>query len=671
MQLSAVCDAISSITNETAHAEIESIALQSEAHLGHVAEILDAVSNTLALSSGAQRLALWFLVDRLAKQHTVFLDALRSKLISMATKYAPLPDSNEWDDFISLLKTSVSVLFGAPMVSLILMQLKVDGTAPQGVERVAPSPASSSALAVRSTALRSAGAFVTKAIKVERTASQKHRLQVKTIDSQMSMAVASSYAPVKPVEIAVPELRKDADAPEGYMQALPSDYAKKYEDARRKRLREVMDKNREEQDRRQEQQLLNSIRNTKAELAESSVTAARSDAPDFSDIIMPLELPRDEFGVKRGNFPLGVRFLRNAIAACGGAVELDVLITRLSTLASREVVAEFGDVRQFISIHTPTFRLRVEKDVWVVRLTGDRNESDDTTWERMTCPHCSKVVRGRNFARHEHCRKCITAQIALGLQGNYQGRGPVAVLAFWSNVLIKELEKHHTRRLNAFHLECFAESIEESGKIQRFRLASTKQFAPMLKALRLIREAWLANKGVTEMKDAVVTEQDDSVAYVFRTVGRNVHRLPIAWIEMGDIIDMCGRFSDKVYPAFNPPPRPADPRISLYNEYPGFLLCESEVDSEDEPSGEDDEFSDDEAPAFTFAPPVDTAETLFTAGFERDTKRLQHRMRTAPPMVLRRILKTDGAQSQKAAYADMYGNASTNAPATTERKVGL
>lgn len=47
----------------------------------------------------------------------------------------------------------------------------------------------------------------------------------------------------------------------------------------------------------------------------------------------------------------------------------------------------------------------------------------------MTCPGCSKVVKGRNFARHYNSRQCITAQIALGLQGDFIDRGPIAKLA--------------------------------------------------------------------------------------------------------------------------------------------------------------------------------------------------------------------------------------------------
>ncbi|TPP49006.1 hypothetical protein CGC20_27125 [Leishmania donovani] len=632
MSLSGACDAIAGISDTTTHAQVTAIARQCEAHLGNVNELLDALENTLSTSAGAQRLMLWFLVDRLAKQHTLFGDALRPMLIHLCTHYAPTRTSDEWQDFATLLKSSLSVTFGQTMVSLILLQLgedaKASGPAKDSNKQHAQRKLrGSTALTVHSKALRTNGAFTTKAIAVERSAEHKHSLQVKTVDSQMAMSVSSSYAPSRPVEIVVPEMRPDANAPRGFMQALPEGYMENYQEARRKRLREMMERSREEQDRKQEHEMLKRVRQDTASAATgthagtstfgSSAEGADGSYPDFSDIQMPLEFPRDEHGVKRGNFPLGVRFIRDAVAACGGAVELDVLVSRISTLANREAVAEFGNVREFLLIHSPTFRLVNEGGQWIVRLTNDKN-ADEATWRSLQCPACSKVVRGRNFARHYNCRQCITAQIALGLQDDAEGRGAIAELAHAAKRVLSLREACDDGDLDAL-----ADCLERAAAVRRFRLGSTRQFAPIMKAMR------------------------------------NIHRLPIAWIEMGDVIDMCHRFTDKVAPPFNPPPRPADPRISLQNEYPGFLLCESEVDDEDLPSDDEDEFSDDEAPAFTFAPPVDVAESLFTAGFERDTKRLQHRMRTAPPMVLQRVLQTDGTQTQTEMYAEFTKTART------------
>jgi hypothetical protein len=669
MSLSEACDAIAGISDATTHAEVIAIAKQCEPHLGNANEILDALENTLSTSTGAQRLMLWFLVDRLAKQHTLFCDALRPKLTHLCTHYSLARTSAEWSDFITLLKSSLSVTFGQTMVSLILLQLGEDARSSSGRhggshgnQNAHRNKRSSTALMVHSKALRTAGVFTTKAIAVERSTENKHALQVKTMDSQMAMNMASSYAPARPVEIVVPAVKPDADAPRGFMQSLPEGYLEDYQEKRRKRLREMMERSRDEQDRKQELEMLRRVRQDAAGDvggAEDSAAGASglsgnggdskqrgAPYPDYSDLQMPLEFPRDEFGVKRGNFPMGVRFIRDAIAACGGAIELDVLTNRISTLANREAVAEFGNVREFLLIHSPTFNVVNEGGQWVVRLVGDKN-AEEATWKSLRCPACSKVVRGRNFARHLNCRRCITAQIALGLQDDAEGRGPIAELAYAAKRILARRESSDDG-----DLDVLADCLQRAAEVRRFRLGSTRQFAPIMKAMRVVRDMWLAKKGAAEMAEAEVTAADVSVGNLFRVLGENIHRLPIAWIEMGDVIDMCCRFTDHVKPPFNPPPRPADPRISLQNEYPGFLLCESEVDDEDAPSDNEDEFSDDEAPAFTFAPPVDIAESLFTAGFERDTKRLQHRMRTAPPMVLQRVLQTDGNQTQSEMYAE-------------------
>ncbi|KAF8298403.1 hypothetical protein TcYC6_0075510 [Trypanosoma cruzi] len=632
LSLGETSDAIASLAEGCSLEHIAELATQCESHLASVEAIMDATENALRTSQGPRRLILWFFIDRLAKQHANFLDALRPRLRGLAVTAAPAVGTAEWDDFKTLLKSSIAVVFGAPLVSLILLEIDPD-TQKETASTTSTTERSQGILAMHSNAMRTSGAFLTKTIGTQRPAAVKHTLQVKTIDSQMAMNMASSYAPARPQEIAVPEIHPDADAPHGHVKALPSDYLKNYENTRRKRLREVMERNRKEMDRRQEEELLHRVRGTAIQ---------NGKMPDYSDVVMPLEFPRDEHGVKRGFFPLGVRFIREAIRSCGGAVELDVLVNRLSTLASKETVAEFGDVREFILIHRPTFRITNERNRWIVRLAGD--ESSDPTWESLQCPLCSKVMRGRNLARHMGCRQCVTTQIALGLHGEVHG--PISELSFVAKSIIDRGNEY-----DDWDLEWFADCLEKSANCRRFKLSSQSKFAPILKAMRVVRNRWLARKGVANVSEAAVDPSDAAVANLFRTIGRNVNRLPIPWLEMGDMVDICCRFSDLVLPPFNPPPRPADPRISLHNEYPGFLLCESEVDDEDDPSDDEDAFSDDEAPTFVFAPPVELAETIFTAGFERDTKRLQHRMRTAPPLVLQRVLKGDRSQTQREMYA--------------------
>lgn len=776
MALSAVCAAISNIDSNTSVGELSNLAEKCELFVENgVIDIIDAVERALSIAApvnGKQCLMLWIFIDRLSKQHVLFLDALRSQILPLSLKYHPHSENfaEAYQEFLLLLDHSFSVLYGAPVVTLIRLQLTTnedpEGDTTTKLHNVNDSIASSSlevlpsstfasaspdtqgsspadlssfshALLTSSTSshrqgvtdlrssLKTIGGFVTKSNASTREVGKKHALQVKTVDSLMAMNVASGYAPARPVEIITPNFQPEPDVPRGFMKSLPSDHVENYQEARRKRLRDVMEKNKESFREREEQLLLQRVRQethtgrgdrdveqrnweseekkmkekvateggepAEGEKREGEVEGSRDFArlgssfgatrsttqqnTEFDDIQMPLEFPRDEFGVKVGNFPLGVRFLRNAIRACGGAVELEVVSHRISTLASKEAVTNFGNIREFLRIHSPTFRLQLEKGQWIVRLNEPGNhrsskpqiDDDLPTWESMQCPHCSKLLKGRNFSRHQHCRACITAQIALGLQGDYMDRGPIAELAHCAKRIIslhqQEMQAKNsalpteTKRgevevqLDDGDIDMLAESLLAATKVHRFRLASSRQFAPILKAIGIVRDRWLSQKGVSEVDEAVISNDDFSVANLFSIVGESIHQLPIPWIEMGDIIDMCHRFSKRVLPPFNPPPRPADPRISLYNEYPGFLLCESEVDDEDDPSGEEDEFSDEDAPAFTFAPPVDVAEAIFTAGFPRDTKRLQHRMRTAPPLLLQKILSTDGNMTQREMYA--------------------
>lgn len=639
MSLVSVLGRIAELSSDTPLEDIEELSLQCKQFAGSAGEVLESLETLLASSRDDRKLALWRLINCLSKQHPVFLDILKSKIINLCTRYHPEPSSAEYQTFVGMVETAMALQFGSPVMSLVIKQLR---------EKNGGASEDHSALTVHRPDLHTAGGFALSHASVDRMGSE-HSLQVKTLDSQMSMSVANSYTPAQPVSIVVPDYLPDSDAPQGFMKALPADHTKQYEEARRKRLREVMEKNREERNQRQEQQLLERVR--EAERHDSPQAEKAEDL--YGDLKMPLEFPRDEFGVKIGNFPLGVKFIRDAIRSCGGAIELDVISQRISSLSSHTVVSNFGDIREFLRIHSPTFRLQLEGSQWIVRLT-DSQLSGDFTWRSLMCPFCSKTVKGRNFAVHANCRSCVTVQITQGLHG-IANQGPISELAQSAMTILRNKESFDDGDIDAL-----ASCLNRAAEVRRFRLGSTRDFAPILAALRVVRDRWLEGKGVTEMADAEISADDFSVFNLFRVLGRNIHRLPIPWIEMGDVVDICRRFSSEVLPPFNPPPRPADPRISLHNDYPGFLFCESEVDDEDEQSG-DEAYSDEDEPTFVLAPPVDAAEAIFTAGFPRDTKKLHHRMRTAPPMMLHRVLKGDSTQTQQAMYADIRQHASGSA----------
>jgi hypothetical protein len=743
-----VCEDILALSDATDMSRISQLAQRCGQHLEYVNVILDTIdaafvqASTLAAGSGGGvttdavaegsststryrdpwLLALWFLLDKLCKQHALFIEGMRPRLLGWGTKGAPTRNNHSgaavaaedwWSTFLLVLD-SLKVFFGSALISLIKlkcdpsMMLRLEqqhGTQHQGVSaadllataevEANIAAASSRALVQHSAQLRSIGGFMTKVSNSQRTGPQKAALQVRTVDSLMAMSISSAYAPARPVEIQATLAARDSDAPLGFMQALPENHQEEYETQRRKRLREVLERNRLDDDRKARERLLVGAAGAGSSDERRAVAAA---SLDFSDVSLPEEFPRDEYGVKRGNFPLGVRFIRDAIRDCGGAIELDVIVQRISTLANKEVAAEFGDVREFLMIHQPTFRVNMEEnETWVVRLApaayaslgsqmrglksrvqaasapttyADRHKQGAADSDQLAsvmtasldlvprtvalhteCPYCTLQLKSRNLARHMHCRRCVNTQIALGLDDSPILRGPISEMAYAAKWIISNRASFDDQ-----DLLWFAQCIDFAAAIPRYRLSSPKKFLPILKAIRVVRDAWLERKGIepyatTDFAELSLDTGDTAVAEFFRIVGSNLFRIPISWIETGDLIAMCKRFCTGMKPAHVPPPRPADPRIHLQNDFPGLLMCESEIDSEDEPSDDEAAYSDDEGEAFQFAPPVSTVETLTTAGFERDTKKLNYKLKTAPPLVHSRVLRGDGSQTHSEIYS--------------------
>jgi hypothetical protein len=630
VDVGAVCDALYDLNDPSDYAAIANLAERAEAALAEAEVVVDSLENALAACDGSPRLARWLFAERLSRQHPLFTDAVRHRLLKWAVSTGFSPTSTNWGDFESILQ-ALKLTFGTPLVNLILLQLNPPA---KSEKDAAPSSGNdaSKALVTHTHQVRQIGAFVTKQANTQRTGADKTALQVRTIDSHAAMTMASSYAPLRPVEIQVALATPDADAPQGYMQAVPEELKKEYEETRRKRFRDIMERNRHFDEREE-------ARGDDGQTGKPLVKVA----VDYSDIVIPEDLPRDEYGVKRGNFPKGVRFIQRAIQQCGGCLELDILVQRLSTLSDREAVAEFGDVREFILLHRPSFKVEEEGGRWVVRLATEKASPPTDTM----CPFCTRKLLSRNLARHQHSRRCVTAQLALGLAG--QTKGPISLLASMAkHIIANPLE------FDDDDVSFFTSCLEQSAATPRFKLSSPVQFAPIMKAIRVVRGRWLQRKRASSMGELVVDAHDGPMVHLFATLGRNVRRLPVPWIEMGDIVDMCKRFSPDLLPPHNPPPRPADPRINLENKFAGFLMCESEEDTDDAASQDEEVFSDEEGESFVFAPPVTLAESLMAAGFARDTKKLTYRMRTAPPMVLTRILK-----SERQTVQQMYASASS------------
>uniref|UniRef100_A0A7S1MKI9 Uncharacterized protein n=1 Tax=Neobodo designis TaxID=312471 RepID=A0A7S1MKI9_NEODS len=681
-----VCEVIWQLDDPTA-AALGATAKSAAQHVGEatlIADTIEAVAHEAKeASNDGQLAAMWALVDRLCKAHEGFTEAFRPRIVALAEKFSVPRASPHFARFAAILE-GFKAVFGLAVMSVISIKLRDvlssshGGDAPTTVpnadgirQAAAEAEAARARQGALTTSLKSVGGFQMQRANNARPAGAQHALQVKTRDSLQAVRGGAMYAPAAPAEITHVLPERDADAAPGYMQALPANHQEQFKEARKKRYREMAQKWKEEEGRRRAQP---GAGDGAASAAPKGSEVTRK-IDTFDDVLMPAELPRDEFGIKIGNFPAGVRFLRDAIRACGGALELSVIEERISQMSDREAQAEFGNVRSFLHIHAPTFRVADEHNTWVVRVTDEAiaavianppptekaldaaaaaqfvsvDDGDPTkpyTWEKTECPLCSYLCKGRNLAKHLNCRRCIDIQMARGLSGN--AIGPIAALAFAARSLLDAAGTD--AGFDDDDVAHFAHCVNEASNVARFKHASSRRFAPVLKALRVVRDEWLRGKGVEEMGDAHVTEDDGPYAALFAAFGANLRRLPVAWIDTGDVIDMAKRFCTKLHEPLPPIPRAGDPRIRVGNPFPGFMFAESDSDADDMPSTEEEEYSDDEGALYEFAPPVSIAETMMAAGIERETKRLNFRLRTAPPVPAVTAIKGDGTQSLGQVY---------------------
>ena len=542
--LNEVCESIWQLRDPEDHAGLARLAADA-ARLGGdrpdvVANVVESVfaataeAGTASESALLQRVTMWSLLDKLSKESPAYVAAFRPRLVDLGIRYF-MHRSAPHGGFFWQLLDGLAFTYGGPLAAMVKIKAKAaadaaappaataaeggaagaaaDAAAPSGqLTTVGTGTGGSHALVARSG--RAVGGFVAQRANNARPAGAEHALQVKTRDSLQAMRMASAYVPAMPEEMQLPAAARDADAADGFMQALPEGYVENYLDARKKRLRDIAANRRSAEEARRKAAAERRTRGEEGEAVDS-----------FDDVVMPLELPRDEHGVKIANFPAGVRFLRDAIRQCGGALELTLLEERMSQLADAELKAEFGDLRRFIFIHKPTFAVVEERNRWVVRLVGD--EPPDLTmqyfsWENTECALCSKIVPGRNLAKHLNNRKCVGIQLANGLSGRTDRPSPICTLGLAAKAVMDR--RDHLDDDDVMH---FARCLDDAAGVARFKFASDKQFAPILKAVRVVRDDFLRAKGVTEIANAKVTGDDRAVCALFAALGTNLKRLPV------------------------------------------------------------------------------------------------------------------------------------------------
>ncbi|KNH08355.1 hypothetical protein XU18_1120 [Perkinsela sp. CCAP 1560/4] len=337
--------------------------------------------------------------------------------------------------------------------------------------------------------------------------------------------------------------------------------------------------------------------------------------PDFA---LPKEFPRDEYGVEVGNYYDGVRFIRDAIRQCGGAIPLDRLETRIG--ATKDLKENIGNIRQFLDIHDVTFAIDslesnntdvAGPNTLFVYIRDEPPAVEEVpTFQEMHCPDCGLEIKGLVLPKHRGSRICISLQLMKGSEG--EKTTPIMRLAAIS-LYVSETGTS----IDDGDIDDFAQAINEAGDVPRYRYSSRQQFNHLvLRAIKVVRNKWTSLRSCSYVKEIFpFHEEDRSFIHFFQVLGKNMKRLPLSWIDMGEIEDMCGTVLIDVKDSFPPPPRPADPEIAPTNQYPGLLFAEELVNDEEDINSEVEiEYSDDEATQFEYAAMPSMAQLILSVG---------------------------------------------------------
>eukprot|EP00760_Papus_ankaliazontas_P013492 PhM_4_TR15757/c0_g1_i1/m.36145 len=608
-----------------------------------VATVADTLEQILRTTDGTANIAAWYLFDRIAKESEPIATHLQTSFFGLAVNFMPWTDPALSAKCESLLD-SLSYTFGAAVATKVRLSRPTTATTQSTPHQHHSSTPSATGGSDAPTQQLVAYSHNTRDLGLYRQqvgpARGEGKLTIKGRDSLLAVRSMGQMAPAVAEEIAMPIPQAASDAPHGFMQALPADHLEKYRAERREKLKKVFAHLRE-----------------KREAEASDREGKRKTTPgrrkrgmrvNFDDLNLPEEYPRDEYGIQIGNYPQGVKFLRDAIRQCGGAIELGRLERRVG--ATTELKENLGNLRYFLEIHKNTFQLNWElgadgDKVWVVRVSGDPQpaEGKTATWIHTTCPDCGVGIDGMRLPRHLTSRRCVGTQLMRGVEG--ETATPIMRLA--------NLAAYITRvrgNIDDGDISDFATCIEECGELKRFRFASARQFGfIVLAAVRVIRDKWCRERGTASVRQILPFHwYERAYVHFFATLGANIRRLPIPWIELGDMEDMCANVIVDSKEPHVPPPMPADPRIRPRNEYPGFLFCDEGSDDDDKPSDEEEEYSDDEAPQFEFAPPITITQAITSAGVDHDVKKLNHYLRTAPPIPASVVHSNSGAKTHEA-----------------------
>jgi len=204
------------------------------------------------LSSWDHNVNVWYFLDKVCKLGGAsFIAAMKARLSNGLAQQGCPQKTQAPTQFGSFVEVIGSLRLQLPaegwIFSLIDRELGLSAK-PQGNQT---GGRSTLALTVQSQQVRTLGAGFVKQKTIAKR--ENHQLQVRTKDSLRTLKTGSVYAPAAPAEISVAQMAPDADAPTGFMQALPAGYEENYQNKRRKRLRDMFATAQDEVDKEMEE----------------------------------------------------------------------------------------------------------------------------------------------------------------------------------------------------------------------------------------------------------------------------------------------------------------------------------------------------------------------------------------------------------------------------------
>eukprot|EP01064_Diplonema_japonicum_P025888 TRINITY_DN37306_c0_g1_i1.p1 TRINITY_DN37306_c0_g1~~TRINITY_DN37306_c0_g1_i1.p1 ORF type:complete len:746 (+),score=171.32 TRINITY_DN37306_c0_g1_i1:44-2281(+) len=445
-------------------------------------------------------------------------------------------------------------------------------------------------------------------------------------------------APPMPVQMPVPVPRPQPNAPQGHIKAPPVDHSATYLRNRKANLQEILKnakRKRGEKDGHEADTELDpnetdpkKIRHAMKKKLARLVIKHRFIAPKVDEKKwpkMPASFPRDpETDVQIGNYVDGVVFLRDAVREAGGALELSRLNNKIPEIKS--LSNRIKSVREFIDVHTPTtFQVTREEGRIVVRLSEDPPPQPGQTpsWLETPCPECGKIVPGHNLPKHQNSKMCVGMQMLLGKEG--KGTSTVAQISQMSyKVLENTREYGGDPKMDDDDLAHLAALVDKAGDNFRTKYSRKGDWSHVYRSLWAIHKFWLTQKNIESSVDVTIEPDDGPMVKFLSRVGKNLHCLPISYLDFGEFEAMAGPFIEE-YKA--PPPKPARfgstkirPKECVS---PGFVFCDSDRDS-DNPPDSDRESEDDYDKEEDHTAPLTMSQVLATVGTndQKDKKKL-------------------------------------------------